>query len=172
MFLFSGQVVERKGLQYLLPAWKRHIGQYPNDTLVICGDGDLLAQFKAQFSLAENIHFEGRIPYAQIHQYYAVADVFILPTLEDNWSLVVPEAMACGLPVATSIYNGCHTELIREGENGFTFDPYDEDSMLRVLANFHRQDLRLMGQKSVEIESQFSTENCTKRVFEVLKNQK
>ncbi len=171
MFLFSGQVVERKGLQCLLPAWKKHIGRYPEDTLVVCGDGDLLGQFRAQYSSAENIHFEGRIPYGQIHRYYAVADVFILPTLEDNWSLVVPEAMACGLPVATSIYNGCHTELIREGVNGYTFDPYDEESMLRVLADFHRQDLRRMGQESVALERQFNTVNCTRRVFEVLKNQ-
>ena len=154
-----------------MPAWKKHIGRYPEDTLVVCGDGDLLGQFRAQYSLAENIHFEGRIPYGQIHRYYAVADVFILPTLEDNWSLVVPEAMACGLPVATSIYNGCHTELIREGVNGYTFDPYDEESMLHVLADFHRQDLRRMGQESVALEHQFNTENCTRRVFEVLKNQ-
>lgn len=34
--------------------------------------------------------FEGRVQYDEIHKYYAIADVYILPTVEDNWSLVVP----------------------------------------------------------------------------------
>ena len=34
------------------------------------------------------------------------ADVFVIATLEDDWSLVVPEAMACGLPILSSLYNG------------------------------------------------------------------
>lgn len=60
-----------------------------------------------------SVHFLGKIPYQEVYKYYGIADVFVLPTLEDNWSLVVPEAMSCGLPVATSIYNGCHPELVK-----------------------------------------------------------
>ena len=56
-----------------------------------------------------------------------------MPTLEDNWSLVVPEAMAGGKAVLCSVYNGCWPELVREGENGWLFDPRDPDSTARAL---------------------------------------
>ena len=91
---------------------------------------------------------------------------FILPTIEDNWSLVVPEAMACGLPIATSIYNGCHPELVHKDENGITFDPYKEETLISALDYFHHQDLKAMGEKSIELEKQFNTENCARRVYE------
>ena len=50
----------------------------------------------------------------ELYKYYALCDVFIMPTLEDNWCLVIPEAMACGKPVACSIYNGGHYELVQD----------------------------------------------------------
>ena len=168
IFLFSGQIVERKGVKYLLEAWKTHCMSYPDDVLVLCGDGNQRKELMAEYADVSGIRWEGRVPYERMHQYYAIADVFILPTLEDNWSLVVPEAMACGLPVATTIYNGCHSELIEEGKNGFTFDSLDADSTLKVLSLFHNRDLQAMGQTSVEIEQEFNTQNCTKRVREAL----
>ena len=89
-----------------------------------------------------------------------------MPTIEDNWSLVIPEAMSCGSPVATSVYNGCHVELIHEGENGITFDTYKQESLIKALAYFHQYNLIEMGKKSIEIERTFNTENCAKREFE------
>lgn len=165
MFLFSGQLVERKGAKYLLEIWSEHLQQYPHDTLVLCGSGDQEQNLKKQFGTTPNLFFVGKVPYEKIHQYYAIADVFILPTLEDNWSLVVPEAMACGLPVATSVYNGCHAELIQEGENGFTFDTLQPASILKALDEFHHHDLKLMGEKSVEIEEMFNTNHCAQRAY-------
>lgn len=106
------------------------------------------------------------MPYDEIYKYYAIADVYILPTIEDNWSLVIPEAMSCGLPVATSVYNGCHVELIHEGENGITFDTYKQENLINALAYFHQYNLIEMGKKSIEIERTFNTENCAKREFE------
>lgn len=109
-----------------------------------------------------SIFLEGRVEYCNIYRYYAIADVYFLPTIEDNWSLVIPEAMACGLPVATSIYNGCHPELIHEGENGITFDTFNQESMVDALDYFHHQDLKAMGRKSIELEKPFNTVNCAK----------
>ena len=110
------------------------------------------------------------INYSEIYKFYLVSDIFILPTLQDNWSLVVPEAMACGLPEATSIYNGCHPELVHKDENGITFDPYKEDTMVAALDYFHHQNLKTMGKKSIELEKEFNTENCARRVYEALNN--
>lgn len=168
LYLFSGQMIERKGVRYLLEAWLSHISSNPNDILLLIGGGPLLDTFVDAYASCSSIHFEGKINYNEVYKYYAIADVFILPTLEDNWSLVIPEAMACGLPVATSIYNGCWPELVKEGINGITFDPLQKESILKALDYFHHHDLKVFGANSVEIERPFNTENTAKRVFDVI----
>lgn len=168
IFLFTGQMILRKGVNYLLNAWVKHTKLYPDDKLVLVGGGVFLEKWKEQYSKYSSIIFEGTIAYDEIYKYYAIADVYILPTIEDNWSLVVPEAMACGLPVATSIYNGCHVELIQDGENGFVFDTFNQESITNVLAKFHHMDLKIMGDKSILIEKNFNTEACAKREYEAI----
>ena len=165
LYLFTGKMIERKGILPLLAAWMKHIEAYPNDNLLVVGDGELFDVCKRKYGGVASIHLEGGVPYDDIYKYYAIADVYFLPTIEDNWSLVIPEAMACGLPVATSIYNGCHVELIHEGENGITFDTFNQDSMVKALEYFHHHDLKHMGQKSIEIENLFNTENCARREY-------
>lgn len=166
IYLFTGKLIERKGILPLLSAWKKHSFVHSNDRLIIVGDGEQMTECKEICKNESSVFLEGRVEYAQIHKYYAVADVYVMPTIEDNWSLVVPEAMACGLPVATSIYNGCHTELVREGENGIVFDTFKEESLVHALDYFHHVDLKSFGQRSIEIERSFNTEACAKREYD------
>lgn len=168
LFMFSGRISEAKGVGYLLEAWKKHIKNHPKDIIILIGYGDKFDYYKEKYKNEASIHLLGMINYTEIYKYYAIADVFILPTLQDNWSLVIPEAMACGLPVATSIYNGCHTELVHKGKNGITFDTYKEETLIDALDYFHHQDLKQMGQNSIELEKMFNTENCAQRVFKAL----
>lgn len=173
VFLFCGALIERKGVEPLLKAWKEYTQTHPNDTLLMVGGGELESKLRKDFGSIPTVFIEGRKEYSEICKYYAIADVFILPTIEDNWSLVIPEAMSCGLPVATSIYNGCHSELIREGENGTTFDTFNQASIIQSLDFFHGRDLKQMGQKSIEFEKPFDTEHCAQRTFTaVVKNVK
>lgn len=167
LFLFSGRITVLKGIDRLLMAWSKHILQYPADRLVVIGDGELYENLVKQYRM-DSVFLEGKVDYNSVFRYYAIADVFVLPTLIDNWSLVIPEAMACGLPVATSIYNGCHVELVHNGVNGCTFDTYNQDSILKALDFFHHHDLKAMGQKSIEIEKNFDTEHCAKRLYDAI----
>lgn len=168
LYLFSGRISEPKGVHFLLHAWEKHIKQYPKDVLLLIGYGNKYDEFKKIYSNEKSIHLLGYVDYSEIYKFYAISDVFILPTLQDNWSLVVPEAMACGLPIATSIYNGCYPELVHKDENGITFDPYKEETLINALDYFHHQNLKAMGQKSTELEKNFNTENCARRVYEAL----
>lgn len=168
LYLFSGRISEPKGVHLLLHAWEKHIKKYPKDALLLIGYGNKYDEFKEKYKNEESIHLLGHVDYSEIYKFYAISDIFILPTLQDNWSLVVPEAMACGLPIATSIYNGCHPELVHIDENGITFDPYKEETLINALDYFHHQDLKAMGQKSIELEKNFNTENCARRVYEAL----
>ena len=78
--------------------------------------------------------------------------------------------MSCGLPVATSIYNGCYPELVHRDENGCTFDSYKEDSIIEALEYFHHQDLKMMGMASRRLEEIFNTENCAQREYQAILN--
>lgn len=166
-FLFVGQMVARKGIDRLLTAWVKHIIKYPDDHLLVIGDGILLNECKTIYSKEKSIHILGSISYSEIHKYYSICDVFIMPTLEDNWCLVLPEAMACSKAVACSIYNGGTVELIKDGFNGYSFDPLDMQSIIEVLSKFHAPNLSLdiMGKRSADIEKAFSPELAAQKIF-------
>lgn len=164
-YVYVGQMIPRKGVGYLLDGFQAHLRNHPDDRLVLVGDGQDLPGLKKRYGNDPRILFVGGIDYSQIYKYYAACDVFVIATLEDNWSLVVPEAMACGLPVACSIYNGCHPELVHEGENGAVFDPLDLGSVVRALGYFHQVDLTKQGQRSKEIEHGFNPETTARNVM-------
>lgn len=168
VYLFTGALIERKGIMPLLKAWREHSLKHPDDSLVVVGMGELYDKCVAECTDMPSVFLEGRVQYDEIHKYYAIADVYILPTIEDNWSLVIPEAMACGLPVATSIYNGCHVELIKDGVNGFVFDTFKQETIVEVLDKFHDSDLEAMGKASIEIEKNLSTVACATREYDAI----
>ena len=169
-FLFVGQLVERKGIKELLAVWNNHIKKYPNDHLVVIGTGVLKEHLIKKYNSEKGIHIMGGISYDKLPLYYALSNVFIMPTLEDNWCLVLPEAMACGLPVACSIYNGGTAELIKDGVNGYSFDPLNKKSILDTLEAFHHHDLQTMGKHSIEIESNFTPDKAAQRIFDACKS--
>lgn len=164
-YLFVGQMVERKGISELLDAWQKHIDVYKNDNLIVIGKGILLDKLLTEYKNYKSIKILGGIDYDDIYKYYALCDVFVMPTLEDNWCLVVPEAMACGKPIACSIYNGGHYELVKDNVNGFKFDPMKPESIIEVLGKFHGVDLEEMGKQSVDIESSFTPDKAAERIF-------
>lgn len=170
LYLFVGQIAERKGVRFLLDAWLKHSTAHPADRLLLVGTGNQLEKFKYKYANNSSIIFTGGIGYSEIYKFYAIADVFFIPTIEDNWSLVVPEAMACGLPVATSIYNGCHPELVHKGENGITFNTFKQESIVKALDYFHHQNLKRMGKNSINIEKNFNTQHCAYRVYAAIIN--
>lgn len=168
-FLFVGQLVERKGIKQLLDAWEKHIKSYPEDSIIVAGEGVLHRELIDKHGNTPSIKFVGQIAYDHINEYLAIADVSVMPTLEDNWSLVVPEAMACGKPVATTPYNGCHIELIDEGRNGHLFDPLNEKSIMAMLNAFHHDDLNAMGYRSKEIIANYTPVTAGAGIFGLCK---
>lgn len=161
VFLYVGRLIRLKGLQELLAAWARFTGTAGNDkaTLLMVGDGPQREELEGicEREGLGNVRFAGAVDYDELAVYYRSADVFTIPTLEDNWSLVVSEAMACGLPIMCSIYNGCWPELVSR-DNGWTFDPLDTKQthfvLMEVLSSHDR--LNAMGQASERIVANYT----------------
>ena len=77
--------------------------------------------------------------------YYKAADLFVFPTREDIWGLVVNEAMANGLPIITTNKCVAGLELVKEGENGYIVPVEDEEALYQkiilLLSDDDKQEL-------------------------------
>ncbi len=126
MVLFVGRLVERKGPDFLLSAFRRVAMAVPNSKLVIVGGGPLnhgLEKQARKLRLSEKVIFAGEIPNAELPKYYCAADVFVLPSIVDRngdmegQGVVYAEAMACKTPVIGTKTGGI-PDVISHGEVG------------------------------------------------------
>ncbi len=128
-----GQFIERKGFDLLLKGWNKLNGE--NAELIIVGGGDDRPKYEAFIAenKLDNVTIIDFLDKKDLYEYYKASDIFILPTREDVWGLVINEAMACGLPVISSDNCIAAQELITPGENGFIYPVYSIDAMTNCL---------------------------------------
>ena len=163
VFLFVGGIIPRKGLHLLLEACVVLQKQgYRNYTLLVVGDGaqrQELEAFSQTHELADCVKWAGRVNYGNLGAYFHSADVFVLPTLEDTWGVVVLEAMALGKPVLCSKWAGA-AEMVIEGENGYLFEPQQPEELAKVMRRFIEQPnlSKSMGDKSQQLMAQHTPE--------------
>lgn len=173
VFLYVGQLIARKGVKNLLDACILLKQQgYQNYTLLMVGDGyqkEELKTYSKEAGLEEIVQWVGQVKYNQLGCYFQQSDVFVLPTLEDVWAVVVSEAMAFGKPVLCSKWAGAY-ELVREGENGYVFDPNQPEdlaaAMSRLIAN-HPNLTEKMGKKSLEFISECTPQKAAEAVAKI-----
>lgn len=119
--LFVGRIEERKGLIYLLKAFKILQNRFSNLRLIIVGEGPLKEEcqkYVKENNLKEVI-FEGEVT-NELPLYYKSADIFCAPSIfGESFGLVILEAMACGVPVVAFANQG-YKNLLR-GKKGEKF---------------------------------------------------
>ncbi len=107
--LWVGSMIPRKGVPLLLDV----LAALPQEvTLTLVGDGSQEVSIKQRIrklQLEEKVHCTGRVPYAQVREYYATHDVFVFGSLRDSFGTQLLEAMAFGLPVVTLDHQGART---------------------------------------------------------------
>jgi 1,2-diacylglycerol 3-alpha-glucosyltransferase len=165
-FLGVSRFIPKKNLPRLVEAYARYAMQGGPEawSLVLAGAGPLESELRASVGTAglnRQVHFPGLLPYADLPMYYGLAGAFVLPSTSDQWGLVVNEAMAAGLPVLVSTRCGCAPDLVREGGNGFTFDPENVPQLAELLTRLANTDdarRAAMGQQSREMIKEFSPE--------------
>lgn len=171
-FLFVGRIMPRKGLRLLLEACVllKNAG-YKDYTVLIVGDGEQRAElesYAATHQLEDYVTWVGRVDYDQISSYFYHADVFLLPTLEDTWGVVVLEAMLFGKPVLCSTGAGT-SELIENGRNGYVFAPDDVSALAEIMSKFIVQpDLAYrMGELSKQVMAEYTPEKAAQFLAQV-----
>jgi glycosyltransferase involved in cell wall biosynthesis len=99
--------------------------------------------------------------YPELPAYYGLASAFVHASTTEQWGLVVNEAMASGLPVLVSNRCGCATDLVQEGVNGFTFDPYSVEAIAHAMQRVWQMEdgeLKKMGAQSARIITNWGPE--------------
>jgi glycosyltransferase involved in cell wall biosynthesis len=123
--LFLGQVILRKGIQYLFQAAR--LLEKENIRFDIVGPSDIPPHILQ--TAPGNLHFHGRATRDQAAAWYQQSNVFVLPTLSDGFALTQLEAMAHGLPVVTT---PCCGEVVSDGHDGFIVPPRDAAALAKA----------------------------------------
>jgi glycosyltransferase involved in cell wall biosynthesis len=120
----------------------------------------LLTDQVARLGVIERVRLPGFKQYDDLPAFYGLAAAFIQASTTEQWGLVVNEATASGLPVLVSERCGCAPDLVTNGINGITFDPYDIEGMIARMLQISgdKCDLAAMGQASRQIIRGWSPE--------------
>jgi 1,2-diacylglycerol 3-alpha-glucosyltransferase len=163
-FLASARFIEKKNLFTLLRAYATYRHNTGDNAwkLILLGDGPLksdLCRLISDLRLCDSVLMPGFKQYDELPGYYALANAFVHASTTEQWGLVVNEAMASGLPVIVSNRCGCVPELVREGVNGFTFDPDNAGQLGELMLRLSKDSqLPAMGNASRNIISDWGTE--------------
>ena len=172
-FLFVGRFLPRKGLENLVKAYadfRKKMVQNPWDLLLV-GDGEHLENIHGLARDIPGVLFVGPQFGDDLCQYYALARALVVPSIIDPWGLVVNEGMASGLPVIVSKGCGAAKTLVREGENGWTFEPGDDETLTNLMirvSSLSSDALKEMGRRSQSIVSEWSLDRFVDGVLEAI----
>ncbi|GAB3898590.1 glycosyltransferase family 4 protein [Larkinella knui] len=172
-FIYVGRLAAEKNLTVLLNAFQqvRQKTTAPDHWgLLLLGDGDQKASLETQIErlgLQDVVRILPNQPWHRVPETLALADVLVLPSLSEPWGLVVNEAMACGMPVVVSTRCGCATDLVKDGRNGYVFDPLRPDELEHCLLNFtsNQANREAMGRVSAEIIAGFTPDAVAREML-------
>jgi glycosyltransferase involved in cell wall biosynthesis len=172
VFLFAARMTTPKAPIELLRAYEKV--RSPRKGLIMAGDGELRSEAEAYVRERglEGVRFPGFVNQSALPQVYAVSDVFVRPDgiAKGDWGLTVNEAMASGLALVSSDSIGATVDLVRHGENGFVWrfgDLEDLAGAMETLAA-DADACRRMGERSQEIISVWSYEECVRGILAAL----
>lgn len=165
MILSIGQFIHRKGYDVLLRAAAMLA---PDVEIYIVGGTptEEYLQMCRELGL-QNVHFEGFMKKEQLLKYYQAADLFVLPTREDIWGLVINEAMAYGLPVITTDRCVAGLDLVENGVNGYIVPVGDEKALAEKITVLFDRDWTRMGQISREKIQPYTIEMMAQKHLEI-----
>lgn len=167
-FIYVGRYHEFKGLKDLWEAFIELHNEQPNNWELWClGTGDLKPIEHT------NIKHFGFVQPQNLNEYIAQTGVFILPSRFEPWGVVVHEFAAAGFPLILSSAVGAKELFLKDGENGYLFEPSDKDSLKKALKNtIAKSDEQLteMGILSNQLSQAITPEKWASTLLSILKN--
>ncbi len=156
--LFVGRLESRKGVNYLIKAYKRVKEEVSNSRLIIVGPGTRLRRkYKRQVkrNRLDDVVFVGYASYDELPRYYKTADIFCSPaTGRESFGIALLEAMAIGKPIVASNIDG-YASVMTHGVEGLLVPPKDERALAQALMSLMadespRQQMGARGRHTAE----------------------
>ena len=154
LVLYSGRLVERKGIRELLDAIPQVLDAVPDAYFVLAGGPPPLTgdEVAAQWLTPEHapyrnrIHFTGWLSPSEIYRWYAVADILVVPSRYEPFGMVVLEGMLHGLPVIAAAVGG-PADILEHGRTGLLFPPRDVSALAAAIRDLveNAEQCRQMG---------------------------
>ena len=132
---------------------------------------DEYIRLREELGLA-NVHFLSFQKKERLALLYKAADVFVLPTREDIWGLVINEALAYGLPTITTDRCVAGLELIEDGINGYVVPVGDAKALAEKIRAVLASDLGEMGAAALKKVRPYTLENMAKTHAEIFENRR
>jgi glycosyltransferase involved in cell wall biosynthesis len=172
VILYASKFMPRKHPDDLIEAVARLQAKGMTLSLLMVGSGALETSLKQRVQALglNNVSFTGFVNQAELPKFYAIADVFVLPSESEPWGLIVNEVMCAGLPVVVAEGVGCVADLVTEGVNGALHRPGDVDSLAKALERVLSDGERMaaMGEASLQRIQQWSYRECLEGVRQAL----
>ena len=171
-FITTGSLISRKGFDLLPKAFA--LADLPKDKwkMQIAGEGEEHATLQQQIDVAgyhDNIILVGKKGKEEIAQLLNQSNVFVLPSRNENFSVAVLEALACGLPVVASVCGGIR-ECIDE-KNGLLFEVDDVEGLAKCLKHMYGHYQEYDRQAIADnCQARFSSEVIAKQLTEIFEN--
>jgi glycosyltransferase involved in cell wall biosynthesis len=137
-FLFSGQLIPRKGVDVLIRAFERVCQADERATLTILGDGPYASQYRRMIlpEWRPRMTFIGHRQPEELPAVFAATDVFVLPSRYDGWGVVVNEALAAGMPVIATHAVGAACDLIETSRTGYVVPTGNVTALADAMTRF------------------------------------
>lgn len=166
--LAIGQFIKRKGFDILIRA-AQNLKEGTNVYIL----GGMVTSEYEQIIIQndiKNVYFREFVPHGELFHYFRAADIFVLPTREDIWGLVINEAMAHGLPIVTTKTCMAGLELVENGINGVLVPPEDEQALVQAINQLLGENLEKMGSQSLIKMKKYTFENTAKVHHTIFEN--
>lgn len=171
IFLCVGNYINRKGYDLIIKAAKEF--RKENIEFINIGWGDKKEEYQKLIDeyCLDNIILENFKDKETLKKYYDLADIFLFPTREDIWGLVVNEAMARGLPVITTDRCNAGLELVENNINGEIIKTNSYEDLVKAIRKYLEKsdgELYKQGEESIKKIKEYTIENIAKSHIKVL----
>lgn len=164
--LYCGTVTQRKGIKYLLDTFRK----IPKSTAELHIIGGIQGSGKAFESYKDVYTYHGAIPQNVLFERYQEFDILALPTVFEGFGLVIPEAMAAGLPVITT-QNSFGYEIIKHHQNGSIVPIRDTDALIKEIlyyASLNNDSFNLLRMAAKNCANNYNRENFRQRIKDII----
>lgn len=133
VILYASKLMRRKFPDHLLQAYAQL--PEPRPYLLFVGDGELRASLEAEVAVRKlaDVHFLGFRNQGELPTFYALADIFVLPSINETWGLVINEAMNAGCAIISTDQVGSAVDLVEDGRNGYVLKAGDIPALTTAL---------------------------------------